>query len=540
MPQSDLKRRPLTWWLALGWVAILIVWGCDRSDRQARPLSENQAPLAIEDRFGLVAGTQRRMPVLENDTDPDGDELHVTAVTQPDNLTVGLNPDGSLTCQVGHSVHGVVIFEYTIDDGHGATATAKVFVEVMAAVDILSRAWHGLGANDGSWLAAVDGVGNRVAFASRASDLVLDDTNDVADIFIYDFESGSLRCVSRADGNRQADGESFWPSIDANGRYVAFCSHASNLVSPDTNGVADVFVVDCVNQQIQRVSVSSQGDEAEKACVFPAISADGRWVAFFSEAANLVPRDGNNSSDVFIHDRATGTTRRVSVSSDGQEGNGSSAFPALSGDGRQVSFQSVASNLVAADTNAVSDIFVHDCLANTTRCVSGPGDGTGANGRAALVSALSASGRYVVFQSMASNLTAGDTNNTWDIFRCDLQTYTHRRISLNSDGTELLGAAVFPAVDATGRFVVFQSSSVAPQVGATGVGDNIFIHDCHTGNTRCVSLNVDGNPADGSSLLPTISADGRFTVFESQATDLVAEDSNGSPDIFRVPNPAAL
>src|SRR5205814_1263965 len=195
----------------------------------------------------------------------------------------------------------------------------------------------------------------------------------------------------------------------ADGRFVAFAAWARNLAPGDTNGFGDVFVHDRGTGVTERLSVDGAGTEANDTIHQPAISADGRFVAFVSAATNLVPGDTNGLSDVFVHDRRTRRTERVSVDSAGTQADGASASPALSADGRFVAFSSSATNLVPGDTNGQADVFVHDRRTGTTERVSVDSAGTGANGWSERPS-ISADGRFVAFCSYATNLVPRDTN----------------------------------------------------------------------------------------------------------------------------------
>jgi Tol biopolymer transport system component len=214
----------------------------------------------------------------------------------------------------------------------------------------------------------------------------------------------------------EGNSNSFRPSISGDGRYVAFASRASNLVAGDTNGSDDIFVRDTVNATTTRVSVGIAGVEGNNNSFRPSISGDGLFVAFGSRASNLEVGDINGSDDIFVHDTVTATTTRVSVDSLGVEGNNNSFRPSISGDGRYVAFGSRASNLVAGDTNASDDIFVHDTVNMTTTRVSVGSAGVEGNNNSFRPS-ISGDGRYVAFGSHASNLVAGDTNGSDDIFR---------------------------------------------------------------------------------------------------------------------------
>ncbi len=184
------------------------------------------------------------------------------------------------------------------------------------------------------------------------------DTNDSVDVFVRDRKLGTTRRVSVSSTGAQGNSGSFGPAISSAGRYVSFSSDASNLVPGDTNAAQDVFVRDRKLGTTRRVSVSSTGAQGNSVSFDPAISSAGRYVSFSSFASNLVPGDTNGTVDVFVRDRELGTTRRVSVSSTGAQGNRLSFDPAISSAGRYVAFSSAASNLVPGDTNGSFDVFV--------------------------------------------------------------------------------------------------------------------------------------------------------------------------------------
>ena len=188
--------------------------------------------------------------------------------------------------------------------------------------------------------------------------------------------TSSTTRVSVSSGGVQGDRDTFAAGISADGRYVLLNSQARNLVPGDTNYRWDVFVSDRAAGVTQRVSVSTGGAQAKPGpdpwggSIAGGISANGRYIVFESDARNLVPRDTNHASDVFLHDQGSGVTTRVSVSSNGRQANGPSGSPAISADGRYVAFQSLASNLVRGDTNRISDVFVRDLATGKTSRVS--------------------------------------------------------------------------------------------------------------------------------------------------------------------------
>ncbi|MCA9896608.1 MAG: PD40 domain-containing protein [Anaerolineales bacterium] len=400
----------------------------------------------------------------------------------------------------------------------------------------VSVASDGTEGNAFSWGSSISADGRYVAFSSDASNLVSGDTNGTRDIFVYDRQTSQTTRVSIASDGTEGNADSdYYLSNSADGRYVAFQSDASNLVSGDTNLATDVFVHDQQTGQTTRVSVASDGTEGNAdTSGFTIISADGRYVAFQSDASNLVSGDTNLATDIFVHDRQTGQTTRVSVASDGSEGNDVSYKPTISADGRYVAFQSYASNLVSGDTNGTGDDFVHDRQTGQTTRVSVSSDGTEGNGVSSHP-AISANGRYVTFYSNASNLVSGDTNGTGDIFVHDRQTGQTTRVSVASDGTQGNNSACCsPAITEDGRYVAFQSGASNLVISDTNSWSDVFVHDQQTGQTTRVSVASDGSEGNNYSSLfdPAITADGRYVTYHSEASNLVSGDTNGAGDIF--------
>ena len=376
-----------------------------------------------------------------------------------------------------------------------------------------------------------------VAFTSAASNLVAGDLNGAADVFVHDRSTGTTERVSidssGVEGNLDSGrGGGLAPSAD--GRIVAFTSDATNLVAGDGNGMTDVFVHDRTTGVTERVSVDSAGAEGDANSFSVAMSADGALVAFGSSATNLVAGDTNAVNDVFVHDRTTGTTERDSVRSSGVEGNGSSFAPAISADGLVVAFASDATNLIASDANGVTDVFVHDRTTGATKRVSistGGAAGNKASG-ASNGPALSADGQFVAFDSDATNLVMGDTNAATDIFVRDTVALTTERVSVDSSGAQGKDNSPRAAISADGRIVAIQSSAANLVASDTNKVADIFLHDRSSGLTERVSVDSSGAQANGGSTSPAISADGHVAAFLSTATNLVAGDSNGVTDDF--------
>lgn len=513
----------------------------------------------------------------------------------------------------------------------------------------LSLSTGGAEANDTSLELSMSGDGRLVVFSSLASNLVAADTNNATDIFVRDTQTNMTTRVNLGPASAEANGASDSPRISKDGRFVAFVSDASNLVMNDTNGAPDIFVRDLQMNTTVRVSVDSAGAESNGVAFGPSLSRDGRFVSFVSSASNLVNGDSNGRDDVFRRDLMLNQTIRVSVGNMAVEANGNASEGRLSGDGRFVLFTSVASNLASGDDNARNDVFVRDTERAETRLVSvnedgfllplgaslpvlsddgrrlafttlssvssldsnnqgdfagrlnasagvsaltlssvdsvgtkGNGDslsadvsgqafvvcfasdasnlvandslgfrdvfvrnaglsrtvrasedasGTEANGLSE-APALSEDGFVVAFESEASNLVTGDSNNQRDVFVKSLLDQSIVRVSVNSQGQEVNGDSFAARLSADGRYVVFESdASDLVTTDGNGLRD-VFRHDRMTGVTVRVSVDAQGQDSDGASGQAAISADGRFVAFQSMATDLVASDGNGVADVF--------
>jgi Tol biopolymer transport system component len=292
-----------------------------------------------------------------------------------------------------------------------------------------------------------------------------------------------------------------------------------------------VFLRDLLTGTTELVSVAIGGGPGNNwSSNRPSISVDGRYVAFESSATNLVPVGTHGSDQVYVRDRQTGTTELVSQSDGGTVGNGVSHWPSISADGRYVAFNSFASNLVPGDTNSEIDVFVRDRQTGTTERVSVATDGTQGNGTSYLPS-MSADARYVVFESAASNLVPGDTNQSDDIFVRDRRTGTTQCVSVAPNGAHGLSGSFQPSISADGRFVAFVSGARNLVPGAMGA-EQVIVRDLYSPTYQCVSVSSGGAQSLGGSGNPSISADGRFIAFESPASNLVPNDTNGFTDVF--------
>jgi Ca2+-binding RTX toxin-like protein/Tol biopolymer transport system component len=413
----------------------------------------------------------------------------------------------------------------TLTDGFNFTVQDGVAIARVSVGD------NGTEANGGSYLTSISADSRYITFQSDASNLVIGDTNNNGDIFVYDRQTNQTTRVSIGNNGTQGDNPSKSPRISSDGRYVTFYSTASNLVVGDTNNTGDIFVYDRQSKQTTRVSVDNNGIQANNSSFSPSISADGRYITFSSDASNLVTGDTNNTGDIFVYDRQSKQTTRVSVDNNGIQANSPSFSPNISADGRYITFYSNASNLVTGDTNATSDIFVYDRQSNQITRVSVDNNGTQANAPSSSPS-ISSDGRYITFSSDASNLVTGDTNGNTDIFVYDRQSKQTTRVSVDNNGIQANNSSYSPSISADGRYITFSSDASNLVTGDTNNSRDIFVYDRQSKKITRVSVDNNGIQANGISYSPSISSDGRYITFESNASNLTPGDTNGWSDIF--------
>jgi subtilisin family serine protease len=504
----------------------------------------------------------------------------------------------------------------------------------------ISVASSGAESNEQAGVIGISRNGNAITFMSFADNLVPGDTNGTKDVFVYDIPSKTTRIVSVNEAGQSSPGDHSYPTISADGRFVSFQSDGNTLVPNDRNQVYDAFVKDMQTGFVDRVSVSSQGVEGNSHSSIPSLSASGRFVAYYSLATNLVDGDNNGKVDIFVFDRETRTTRLVSKTIDGIQSNADSSHPTISGNGRFVVFNSDASNLVPNDTNGLSDFFwvdtetaeiikipfdgplatfakatisddgrwvnfsrgrpnfagvgdsdnqrdsytfdtvtrilvqdtpregidrgyydgitvsgsnrfvtytnwgtdnlglseanvlIRDTFLNTTTLISRGQDGQPANGSSAFASADD-NGNIIVFTSAASNLISNDSNSATDLFLFNRTTEEMRRIA-TSDPANSSFSPSKPRISGNGKTVVFASEASHLVAGDTNSSTDIFVYDVVSGITKIVSHTFDKLPANGASSSPVISGDGKTVSFVSTASNLVPGDTNGLADLFVV------
>lgn len=479
------------------------------------------------------------------------------------------------------------------------TAEAALAAQHLARASLSSAGAETNGASNHSTLS---GNGRYVAFHSTASNLVPDDTNffcqedyvaeggtfNCPDVFVHDLETGTTVRVSVAGDGTEGDGASFQPSISHDGRFVMFWSKATNLVLdsagdplPDSHG-SNVFVHD---RDLDGNGIFDESGEGKRATIWVdvlfdgthfmsdggslswwgGLSATGRFAVFGTGLA-LVPEDTNGMGDIYVRDRdldgngvfdepgeTKGKTTRVSVASDGtQQISPSDAYgyPVdasgghLSDDGRYVVFETNSPELLPADrTNDHKKIMLHDLVTGETEMVSLTDDGTEPDG-ACFHHSISGDGRHVSFTCWATNLVPGDTNGARDVFVRDRLAGRTERVSVGSAGEQGRGDSEMARMSADGRFIVFRSFATNLVPNTTyDTREHIYVHDRMTGLTTRVSSTPAGVQGEGGGYYvvqtPAISADGRTLAFNSDAGDLVGGDTNGVSDVFvHRPDPA--
>ena len=379
--------------------------------------------------------------------------------------------------------------------------------------------------------------GRFVAFSSTASNLVENDDNSSADIFVHDRKTSTTTLVSFAIDGTPGNGDSVHPAISSDGRFVAFESLASDLITTDSNSDRDVFVRDRRTGTTTRVSVASDGSQATApgfSAMIPSISGGGRFVVFNSESPDLVANDTNGAIDTFVHDRETSKTKRVSVRSNGAQADLGGGSGEISGDGRFVTFSSQADDLVDGDTNGSLDVFVHNRATGKTKRVSVRSNGRQGN-EDSFMGAISITGRFIAFHSNATNLVQGDANDEADVFVHDRSTGKTTLESVTPDGEASDDVSRNPSLSGNGRLLAFDSTSSNLVPGDTNDDEDIFVRNLTTDKTRRVNLRANGRECDDAffgSEHPFMSADGRFVVFKSDSTNLVPGDNDGDTDMF--------
>jgi len=401
--------------------------------------------------------------------------------------------------------------------------------------------------NDYSFTSAISSDGHAVLFTSVATNLVPGDTNGRRDLFVRDRTAGTTTRATLTGSGGQIDNDvnDGAGDLSADGTRVVFSTPAKNVVPNDAEGDFDVFVRDLHSATRTLMSVAPDGRPGatwhERSLTWrpadsdwPALSPDGRFVAFLSDASNLLSSDPAHQlfagDQIYVRDLATGKNSLASVGGSGQPARCVTCIlvqgaPSVSAGGRFVVFQSDAENLVPGDTNGGTDYFLRDLVAGTTERVNVTSSETQSAGEGIQARpAISPNGRYVVFSSTASDLVQGDTNEMMDIFLRDRVAGTTERVSLSNRGRESKkqkqggNGSFSPAVSADGRFVSFVSLSNDLVDNDTGFAEDVFVRDRTRGTTERITIPTGGGTpvrGYGTAGQRALSADGRFVALTS-------------------------
>jgi Tol biopolymer transport system component len=389
-------------------------------------------------------------------------------------------------------------------------------------------------ANGPSERASISADGHLVVFTSHASNLVAGDHNHCSDVFLRDLDRATTVRVDRGLKGRESNGcTGIDPIISADGRYAVYSADSTNLVRGVRDGRSHIYRTDLRTGETVLVSAAADGTPGNGDSMRPTISADGRYVAFATSADNLIPGDTPASTwDTVVRDMATGNVVRTSAAGDGTPGDAASDGTQIGADGRYVTFFSNATNLVEGDTNKKVDEFLHDRTTGRTTRLSVSAAGVQSD-QITIGGTISDDNRYVVLNSHATNLTPDSPNTGQNhIYLQDLEEGTLRLMDKGADGVPAPGGTFWASITGDGRHIPMASSGPALVDGDTNKVRDIFVADLPEGTLRRVSVATDGGQADAASYFPDADQHADAVVFASYATNLVAGDTNGLPDIF--------
>ncbi|MFE2522535.1 TolB family protein [Streptomyces mirabilis] len=384
-----------------------------------------------------------------------------------------------------------------------------------------SVATDGRQADGASAEPALSANGRYIAFVSAAANLVRGDTNGVADVFVHDQRTGRTQ--------RIAEGPATGVALSGDGRNVVFATTAA-LTEDDDNGLDDIYLYDRRTHRTERISHGHPDSPPRSRLNYsPAISANGRIVAYTTATPDAAPGDTNGRDDVIVHDRRTGKNELVQYRTDGTLGEGDSLSASLSADGRHVAFETADQLDPNHDWTHARNIYVRDRLKGTTEQISRPTRFV--YKESSFDSSISANGRMFAFSSNVASLVPDDTNKVTDVFAFDRKTQTTVRVSTAADGTQADGVSSAASLSADGRRVAFVSAATNLVPGDTNGLADVFVKDLRTGTVERVSVAADGTEADRPAVGSTSLGDHRIA-FSSAATNLVRGDTNDTVDVF--------
>lgn len=412
----------------------------------------------------------------------------------------------------------------------------------IVSIDIISAPPGGGSANGSSLNPSITPDGRYIVYDSSAQNLISGKTIYGNQVYVYDRVTGENHLVSQNSsgqpGNRVSEAYDARNSISADGRYVVFGSYATNLHPDKKNSHFQIFLWDRDTGDIDLVSRGINDQEVNNDCFDPAISGDGRYISYNALATNVVPNDTNGRNDAILYDRETKSTIRANLVK-GLQSTQMTALKdhALSFDGRYLVMRTGHTRIDSP--SGAKAICVYDRITDdhTAIDMSSSGERSDNPDSSTVINvepAMADNGRYVAFSSLSTNLIPNDNNSSRDIFVRDMEAGTTTRVSVGSDGTESNSDSIRPFISSDGRFVCFVSTSTNLSQNDSDWDKDIYMHDSETGETILVSQSMDGNAGNGDSTKPAVSADGQWVVFDSYADNLVPDDTNMHDDIFLV------
>ncbi len=388
-----------------------------------------------------------------------------------------------------------------------------------AVTEVISKASGDSESNQGSERSCVSGDGRYVVFQSLSTNLLTGISGVYFQVFLIDRQTGAIELISKGSDGSEADSSCYNPVISADGRCIAFHSRATNLVVNASGDYHQLYLYDRVTGITELISKGSTGLEAAQESSDASISSDGAFVAFHSSDAGLVP-DVETHVQVYVRDRSGNKTELISQGSTGIKADGDSMFPRISADGRYVAFMAAAANLVAGVSAAYNQIYIRDRVAKTTSVASQSSGGDAGNDDSHFA-AVSPDGRYVGFESVASNLVSG-TPSGRQIYLRDQVTGQTELVSKAADGSAANDGCYRPVISSSGRFVAYESLATNLAAGLTGTYYQILVRDRAAGSTKVITKTSGGAEGDADSYRPEMDSSGKFVSYESRTTNLVS------------------
>jgi Tol biopolymer transport system component len=377
----------------------------------------------------------------------------------------------------------------------------------------------------------ISSSGQFVTFSTDADNLDPGDTNGFRDVYVRNMKNGATRIVSLSSKGVRTNADSFRPVISANGRYIAFDSDADFLIDGKKIAGRQTYLRDRKTGKTKLISQNNAGQVANNQSVSPSISANGRLVAFQSFGSNLTGKPTAGQAQIYLRDHIARKTYLISKTKAGKPGDGGSNQSAISPDGRRIAYSSLANNLSKIDDNGWPQVYLYNRDTKKTSLVSKDAAGKAGKNGASNSPVLSAKAKSIFFDS-AAKLTPHDGNGSGDVFR-----RTNGKISIvsrNWKGRQPSGGSWGPDVTPNGRYLTFYSyAGNVIKAGTNGTDPHVYVRDLKTGKVVLVSkTKAKGND---DSLHPRISASSKYVIFESKATNLIpgGDDNGPKSDVLR-------